>query len=54
MILEKQKESLVHQEGESQESIGMSLDLESAQVLMQMLIKTLYSEDIGSNIRECA
>ena len=54
MILEKQKESLVHQEGESQESIGMSLDLESAQVLMQMLSKNLYSDDIGSTIRECA
>jgi len=54
MILEKQKESMVHQEGESQESIGMSLDLESAQVLMQMLSKNLYSDDIGSTVRECA
>ena len=54
MILEKQKESMVHQEGESQESIGMSLDLDSAQILMQMLSKNLYSDDIGSTIRECA
>ena len=54
MILEKQKEAMVHQEGESQESIGMSLDLESAQVLMQMLSKNLYSDAIGSTIRECA
>jgi len=54
MILEKQKEAMIHQEGESQESIGMSLDLESAQVLMQMLSKNLYSDAIGSTIRECA
>jgi len=54
MILEKQKESMIHQEGESQESIDMSLDLESAQVLMQMLSKNLYSDAIGSTVRECA
>lgn len=54
MILEKQTESNIHQEGESQESIGMSLDLDSAQVLMQMLSKNLYSDDIGSTVRECA
>ncbi len=54
MILEKQKEALVHQDGETTESIGMSLDLESAQVLMQMLSKNLYSDDIGSTVRECA
>lgn len=54
MILEQQKEALIHQEGESQESIGMSLDLDSAQILMQMLSKNLYSDDIGSTVRECA
>ena len=54
MILEKQTESNVLTEGQSQESIGMSLDLDSAQVLMQMLSKNLYSDDIGSAIRECA
>jgi len=54
MILEKQTESNVLLEGQSQESIGMSLDLDSAQVLMQMLSKNLYSDDIGSTIRECA
>lgn len=54
MILERQKDALVHQEGETQESIGMSLDLDSAQVLMQMLSKNLYSDAIGSTIRECA
>ena len=32
----------------------MSLDLDSAQVLMQMLSKNLYSDSIGSAIRECA
>ena len=54
MILEKQTEATVLQDGESQESIGMSLDLDSAQVLMQMLSKNLYSDAIGSTIRECA
>ncbi len=54
MILEKQKESNVLVDGQSQESIGMSLDLDSAQILMQMLSKNLYSDDIGSAIRECA
>ena len=55
MILEKQKESVVLQDGEqTQESIGMSLDLDSAQILMQMLSKNLYSDSIGSTIRECA
>jgi hypothetical protein len=54
MILEKQTEANVLTEGQSQESIGMSLDLDSAQVLMQMLSKNLYSDDIGSAIRECA
>jgi len=54
MILEKQTEANVLLDGQSQESIGMSLDLDSAQVLMQMLSKNLYSDDIGSTIRECA
>jgi hypothetical protein len=54
MILEKQKEANVLVDGQTQESIGMSLDLDSAQILMQMLSKNLYSDDIGSAIRECA
>ena len=54
MILEKQTEANILQEGDSQGSIGMSLDLDSAQVLMQMLSKNLYSDSIGSTIRECA
>jgi hypothetical protein len=54
MILEKQTNTIIEQEGETQDSIGMSLDLESAQVLMQMLSKNLYSDSIGSTIRECA
>jgi len=55
MILERQKESVVLQDGEqTQESIGMSLDLDSAQILMQMLSKNLYSDSIGSTVRECA
>jgi hypothetical protein len=54
MILEKQTEALVLEEGQSSESIAMSLDLDSAQILMQMLSKNLYSDSIGSTIRECA
>lgn len=54
MILEKQTNSLVLEEGESKGSIGMSLDMDSANVLMQMLSKNLYSDAIGSTIRESA
>ncbi len=54
MILEKQTEANILQEGETQETVKMSLDLDSAQVLMQMLSKNLYSDSIGSTIRECA
>lgn len=54
MILEKQTEAHILQEGDSQETVKMSLDLDSAQVLMQMLSKNLYSDSIGSTIRECA
>ena len=54
MILEKQTESHILEEGSTQETVKMSLDLDSAQVLMQMLSKNLYSDSIGSTIRECA
>lgn len=54
MKLEKQKEALVLRDEPSDDSIGMSLDLDSAQFLMQMLSKTLYSDGIGSAIRETA
>jgi hypothetical protein len=54
MILEKQKEALVLTSRKSTESIGMSLDLDSAQILMQMLSKNLYSDPVGSAIRETA
>lgn len=53
MINENQTNSIISNDGdEAQESIGMSLDLESASVLMQMLSKNLYSDEIGSTIRE--
>ncbi len=54
MINEKQVLNKVLEEGQSQSTIGMSLDMDSAQVLMQMLSKNLYSDPIGSTIRECA
>jgi hypothetical protein len=53
MILEKQTEAIILQEGLIGDSIEMSLDLDSAQVLMQMLSKNLYSDAIGSTVREC-
>ena len=54
MIIKKQKEAKVLQSGETQGSTKMSLDIESAQVLMQMLSKNLYSDEVGSAVRECA
>ena len=54
MILEKQTQSLIQEVGSTQATIGMSLDLDSAQVLMQMLSKNLYADAIGSTVRECA
>ena len=54
MILEKQTQSLIQEVGSPQATIGMSLDLDSAQVLMQMLSKNLYADAIGSTVRECA
>lgn len=52
MIVKEQKQSEILTDGGSQESIAMSLDLDSAQFLMQMLSKNLYSDAIGSTIRE--
>lgn len=53
MIQEKQILNKVLEEGGTKESIGMSLDMDSAHVLMQMLSKNLYSDPIGSTVREC-
>lgn len=54
MILEKQSQSIIYETGAAKGSIDMSLDLDSAQILMQMLSKNLYSDAVGSTIRECA
>lgn len=55
MIFEEQKQSKILSDGEdTQDSIKMSLDMDSAQILMQMLSKNLYSDAIGSTIREAA
>jgi hypothetical protein len=54
MIVQKQTEARVLQTGVTQSSTKMSLDMDSAQILMQMLSKNLYSDEIGSAIRECA
>ena len=52
MIVEKQTEIAILSDGVSQETVNMSLDLDSANMLMQMLSKNLYSDGIGSSIRE--
>jgi len=52
MILEKQTDNIILTEGDVSESINMELDLDSAQILMQMLSKNLYSDAIGSTVRE--
>lgn len=52
MILESQKNAVIVEEGDINESIDMSLDLDSAQILMQMLSKNLYADAVGSTIRE--
>src|ERR1035437_10107160 len=52
MIIEQQIENSVLSSGQEHESIDMSLDMESTQILMQMLSKNLYSDAIGSTIRE--
>jgi len=54
MILEQQKEAQVLQQGEDVGTIAMSLDLDSQQMLMMMLSKNLYSDEIGSTVRELA
>lgn len=54
MILEKQKDKTIIETGISNESIKMTLDSDSTHIVMQMLSKTLYSDGVGSTIRECA
>lgn len=53
MIEQKQSGAVILQDGENiQDTIKMSLDLDSAKSLMQILSKNLYSDPIGSTIRE--
>lgn len=52
MIVEKQNDVVILEEGVSSQRIDMTLDLDSASMLMQMLSKNLYSDGIGSAIRE--
>lgn len=53
MILEKQSETQVLEEGEVQESTDMVIDADSHIFLMRMLSK-FYSDAIGSSVREIA
>lgn len=53
MIAKDEKEIIILQNSED-ETIDMSLDENSTKILMQMLSKDLYSDEIGSVIRETA
>lgn len=53
MIEQKQSGAVILQDGENiQDTIKMSLDLDSVNNIMQILSKNLYSDSIGSSIRE--
>lgn len=52
MIIQEQKQAFVLSTNQAEESVKMSLDMNSAHILMQMLSKNLYSDSIGSTIRE--
>ena len=53
MIEQKQTDLVILEDGDVvKDSIKMSLDLESVNSLMQILSKNLYSDSIGSSIRE--
>lgn len=54
MIIEKQKEAVILVEGEVQNTVKSTLDLESTDFIMQMLTKGFYSDEIGSTVRETA
>src|SRR6478752_4996828 len=51
MILDKQTETLVMEEGEVQETFKTEIDIDSLQFLKRMLSK-FYSDTIGSCVRE--
>ena len=52
MIINKTSEIEILQTGNGENSIDMTLDMSSAHILMNMLSKNLYSDGIGSAIRE--
>lgn len=52
MIANKQTEISILEKGNQEDVIEMSLDQDSSQILMNMLSKNLYSDPIGSLIRE--
>ena len=52
MIINKTSEVEILQTGNGEDSIDMTLDMSSAHILMNMLSKNLYSDGIGSAIRE--
>lgn len=52
MIEEKQRKNEILSEGGSSEKIEMGLDLDSMRNIMQILSKDLYSDAIGSAVRE--
>ena len=52
MIINQKQSEIEILETKSSDTIGMSLDMDSANILMNMLSKNLYSDSIGSAIRE--
>lgn len=52
MIANTQKNESVFEDLDNSTSIGMSIDMDSANTLMQMLSTNLYSDPVGSTIRE--
>src|SRR5680860_86324 len=52
MILEKQKQAEVMSLGDSDESIEMSVDMTNMKLLMEMFSRNIYSDAIGSTVRE--
>lgn len=53
MIIDnEQKQVVLEQEGEVEDSIDMEIDQDSIGILMGFLSKNIYSDSIGSTIRE--
>ena len=52
MILTQNKQSVVEKDGAAESSVNMSIDSGSIHLLMNFLSKNIYSDNIGSSVRE--